>query len=202
MKLDDTDFALLAVFLEGFFCGTISVLQTSRPWIKQSNTALPRIGLNSGIFALYLYESKKNARTGNILLYTLCALYVLSFAGFVLDITYVYVTASVSNISANNNDHIFQDPVLISFSVTRARCQYIVPLYNCHFSHNKWWLRLHLSIYRSTYEPCHISFTLFTQIFQDLPLLDCMGLQHPCRNHSFNLRIHILRSVNLSSITS
>jgi hypothetical protein len=107
MKLDDTDFALLAVFLEGFFCGTISVLQTSRPWTKQSNTALPRIGLNSGIFALYLYESKKNARTGNILFYTLCALYVLSFAGFVLDITYVYVTASVSNISANNNDHIF-----------------------------------------------------------------------------------------------
>ena len=98
MKLDNPDFALLAVFLEGFFYGAISVLQISRPRLKQSNTALPRIGLCSGIFALYLHyhQLNKDASTGpNILFYTLCALYVLSFAAFVLHITHAYVTASV-----------------------------------------------------------------------------------------------------------
>jgi hypothetical protein len=43
-------------------------------------------------------------------------------------------------------------------------------------------------------------FHLFILIFKDTPLLDCVGLQHPCRDYSSHLNIRILRSVNLSSL--
>ena len=38
-------------------------------------------------------------------------------------------------------------------------------------------------------------------IFKDISLLDCVGLQHPCRYHSCNLGICILWYVKLSSFT-
>ena len=52
----------------------------------------------------------------------------------------------------------------------------------------------------STHEWRCLVFNLFIGIFKDIPLLDCMGLQYPCYNCSFNLNIHIPRSVNLSSL--
>ena len=43
-----------------------------------------------------------------------------------------------------------------------------------------------------------LSFVLLIQIFIDLSLLDCVGLQFPCRDHSIYLGIRILGFVNLS----
>ena len=47
----------------------------------------------------------------------------------------------------------------------------------------------------------HCTYHLFywPKSFSDLPLLDRVGPRYPCRDHSFNLGNHMLRSVILSS---
>ena len=45
--------------------------------------------------------------------------------------------------------------------------------------------------------PYHYSLYI-SKFFKDIPLLDCMELQYPRRDHSFNFSIGILRFVNLS----
>ena len=71
-----------------------------------------------------------------------------------------------------------------------------------HSSSDKRLLRLYLPDNSSKPDLLSLTFFLFIYIFKGLPLLDCVAAQYPDRDHSCNLSILILRSVNhLSSLT-
>src|SRR5271168_3912312 len=166
----------------------------------------PIPGLYSGIFAMYLqYHQLKKDSTGHskakpILFYGLCALYILSLADISLDTTHfaMDISGAVSNNSGiQSNDCVFfHNSALISFAVGY---HYIINI--IHSSSDKRFLRLYLPDNSSMRNLLSLTIFLFIHIFKGVPLLDCVGAQYPDRDHSFSLRIHILRSVNLSSFT-
>jgi hypothetical protein len=74
-------------------------------------------GLYSGIFLLYLQyrgSTKSTDKANNIIFYALCALYFLSVAALLLDVSDFVISQAVSNNSLHNNDHRFCDFALIS----------------------------------------------------------------------------------------
>ena len=144
---------------------------------------------------LSYYGSKDTNNTKYILYYSLCVLYVLSIATLALDVgTFVY--QEVSSWPIHKNDHL--SFVLIGFAV-RHRSLYqdnLDPWYM--FSNSSWLLRLYRPVNLSMHKlPC-LSPIVFIQIFKGLSLLDCVGQEYPCGDHSINISIHIFRSVNLS----
>lgn len=102
MKLTAGEFDYLAICLEGFLFGELSV----KPFSKEVQSC-PMSGLYSGIFGLYLQYHASDKRTGNntksnIIFYALCVLYVLSVTVFALDIAIFWFGVFVSN-----NGHLF-----------------------------------------------------------------------------------------------
>ena len=94
--LEETLF--IAVCLEGFFYGKISVLcALTSTLAKEVQLELfpGLVGLYSGIFVMYLRCSSNSSRMATILLYALCLLYVSSTATVVSDL--VTIILQVSN---------------------------------------------------------------------------------------------------------
>ena len=65
------------------------------------------------------------------------------------------------------------------------------------FKFTKYFLSFILTIYSGTHNWRFPLFGLFIEIFKDISLLDCLGLQYPCCNRSFNPSIRIPKSVSL-----
>ena len=94
MKVSSDEFVYLALCLEWFFYGTISVQVPQFTKIVKQHLVL---GIYSGTFLMYLQQnaSKDDAsKRNNILFYTLCLLYVLSMVSAVLDFAMVLVSVS------------------------------------------------------------------------------------------------------------
>jgi hypothetical protein len=89
----EPDAVFIALCLEGFFYGEISVLCaltcTVSCTLAKEVQLLPGLGLYSGIFAMYLQcpQNKSGDKTTSIIFYALCLLYVSSTVTVVLDIS-------------------------------------------------------------------------------------------------------------------
>ena len=84
----------LALCLEGFFYGKISVLCALTCTLAKEVQLFPGLGFYSGIFVMYLQRSSNKSRTSIILFYALCLLYVLSVATIACDLTYIILDVS------------------------------------------------------------------------------------------------------------
>ena len=147
---------------------------------------------------MYLqYQSEKGTNNAkNVVFYALCILYVFSFAGVVLEVTrFIYV----SNNSTYHNNFF----TLFSCAVGS---NWLATPFSFAWNDIERVLWLHFSGYPSTHRlfPSIILLVIYANHFKDLPLLDCVGKQHPCCGASFNSSIHIPRwvGVNLFSLTS
>ena len=94
LTLVESDF--IALCLEGFLYGKISVLGGLTCTLAKQVQLFPGLGLYSGIFVIYLRCPLNNHRTAIILFYVLCLLYILSTATIVGDL--VAFILEVSNI--------------------------------------------------------------------------------------------------------
>jgi hypothetical protein len=91
----DSDAVFIALCLEGFFYGEISVLCALTCTLAKEVQLLPGLGLYSGIFAMYLQcpQNKSGDKTTSIIFYALCLLYVSSTVTLVLEISFKIVPA-------------------------------------------------------------------------------------------------------------
>ena len=153
---------------------------------------------------MYLQCPTKTSRTARILFYALCLLYFLSTVNVITDLvalilevsnnsicknlTFFYISAVQSRIrTLSTQGQIDSEPTLfqlVAIQTTASGC--------CDFLAQCILVRLnHCTV---TYHPFYSH-----KSCKDLSMLDRVGSQHPCRDHSFNLGNHILRSVDLSS---
>jgi hypothetical protein len=189
---NDAGAFLIGLCLEGFFYGNTSVIcALTCTLAKEVHWQLfPGLGLYSGMFAMYLQCPPNGSRTTTIIFYALCLLYVLSTVTFVVELV-AYILGEVSNNSICKN--------IVFLSVAQT---YLTESKSLQFN---------LTIVQTTASGCcsflaqcilvrinHYldSSVLFTKIFKDLPLLDRVESKHACRDRSFILGNHILRSVN------
>ena len=195
MELNSTDIYVVGFYLEGFLFGTISVNSpVSRPscW---STPTLPRPGLYSGIFTMYLlhhYGSQQSIdKAKNILFYALWVLYALSAATIILEILEFFLPETVSIGDHANCLTLFQSLVLqdIEIQYHLGIIQYTV-FACCDFI-------AQFVLVRTTDNVYHYS----SNSSKDISLLDCLGLQDSCCDCSFLLSICILTSINFSSFT-
>ena len=125
--------SFIAICLEGFFYGKISVLCAQNCTVQVANDAQlfsGLLGLYSGIFAMYLQCPSKKSTSAIILFYAICLLYILSTATFVCD--FVNIILEVSTNSICQNYIIFISVVLYSrvsqhyrrfkLKMTRSQC--------------------------------------------------------------------------------
>ena len=99
--LSAVDSAFIGLCLEGFFYGNISVLCALTCTFAKEVQIFPDLGLYSGIFAIYLQCHLKESRTGTIVFYVLCLLYVLSVATVISDLISVMLQVSNNSICKN-----------------------------------------------------------------------------------------------------
>ena len=106
--IDQLGVNILSICLEGFLYGNISVLCAltcaHAILITKELQLLHRLGLYSGIFAIYYLQcssNKSRTRTSNIVFYALCFLYVLSTASFVCDLLLFTLVVSNNSICKN-----------------------------------------------------------------------------------------------------
>ena len=100
----------IALCLEGFFYGKISVPCALTCTLAEEIQLFPGLGLYSGIFAVYLHCSLNNFRTATILFYALCLLYFLSTATVVSNLVALILQVS-------NNPTICKNIISISCAV-------------------------------------------------------------------------------------
>jgi hypothetical protein len=134
----EADASFIAICLEGFFYGKISVLCALTCPLAKEVQLLPGLGLYFGIFAMYLQRPPNESRTATILLYALCLLYVLSTINFVVD--FVFLILSVSNNSICNN--------IIFLSVVQVHLNTTLSLIDAESS------LFHLTIIQTTASGC------------------------------------------------
>ena len=103
------DAAIIALCLEGFFYGKISVLCALTCTLANEVQLFPGLGLYSGIFVIYLQCPSKESRTAIIIFFVLCLLYVLSTAVIVCNLLNLILAVSNNSICKN-----------ISFLITYA----------------------------------------------------------------------------------
>ena len=86
--ISDNEACFIAICLETFFHGKISVLYAFKLSLAKEFQLFPRgLGLYSGIFVLYLqHPPDRSSRRPIIVFYVLCLLYVLSTATVVIDL--------------------------------------------------------------------------------------------------------------------
>jgi hypothetical protein len=105
--LSEFDATVIALCLEGFLYGKISVL-CALICAKEVHL-FPNLGLYSGIFAMFLQCSQNKSRMASIIFYALCVLYVLSTVNVVLDL--------MNNIiQANNNSESIRKNIIFLIS--------------------------------------------------------------------------------------
>ena len=90
--------SFIAICLEGFFYGKISVLCALTCTLAKDAQIFLGLGLYSGIFAMYLQCPSRKSRTAIILFYALCLLYVLSTATAVCDLVNIILEVSNNSI--------------------------------------------------------------------------------------------------------
>ena len=135
--------------------------------------------------------------------YALCLLYALSTATVVSDL--VTLILGVSNNFICKNIFFFTCCAVAYQYATASTSNWLMAKVFSHFdgpNHSKWLLWFHCPMYHSTHKSLYLSSVLYTWIFKDLPLLDCVGPRYPRRDHSFILGNHILRLVNLFHLIS
>ena len=95
--------ALIALCIEGFFYGNISILcaLTSSCTLAKEVQIFPGLGLYSGIFVIYLQCTSKESRRANVIFYVLCLLYVFSTATIVGDVLNAILQVSNNSICKN-----------------------------------------------------------------------------------------------------
>ena len=93
--------AIIAICLEGFFYGKISVCALACILAEKVQLFLSGVGLYSRIFVMYLQCASKNSRMAIIIFYVLCLLYVLSTATFVSDLIAIILEVSYNSICQN-----------------------------------------------------------------------------------------------------
>lgn len=134
------------------------------------------------------------------LFYAICSLYVLSVAAFGLHIA-EYVVTQVGKIWFITNITFFNLAVM---QILKRRLDVYIFLVTisgfCDFTTQSILVRT-LNLQLACLSMLSLWFNWFIQIFEDLPLLDCVGSKYPCRDHSLSSSIHILRSVNLTLFT-
>ena len=149
-------------------------------------------GLYSGIFSMYLQHrsgSQQNTdRANNILFYALWVLYALSVATSIIDILGFF----------------WIDPVSMDNHHCLTLCELVV-------QNNE--MEYHLAIIQATiFALCEViaQFILvrttgntyhLSNFSKDISLLDYLGLQHSCCDHSIIISIRILTYINLHSPT-
>ena len=152
----------------------------------------PIPGLYSGIFMMYLQHCRSQQSTNrgkNILFYALWALYALSTATGIIDILLFFWSDTVS-MDVYRCLTLFQS-VLQNLEVVYHLLIIEVILFAfCDVISQS-------ILVRPTGNGYHYSFNSS----KDISLLDYLGLQHSCGDHSVILSIRILRSIDLSSFT-
>ena len=93
----EADASFIAICLEGFFYGKISILTCT---LAKEVQLFPGPGLYSGIFAMYLQCPTNKSRTA-VILYAVCLLYVLSTVTFVTDLVALILEVSNNSICKN-----------------------------------------------------------------------------------------------------
>jgi hypothetical protein len=106
------DAAFIALCLEGFLYGKISVQCALTCALAKEVHLFPNLGLYSGIFAMYLQRPPKKSRTASIIFYALCVLYVLSTVNVVLDLVNNIIQAE----EANNNSESIRKNIIFFIS--------------------------------------------------------------------------------------
>jgi hypothetical protein len=104
-----TGSSYIALCLEGFFYGKISVLCALTCTPAKEVQLFPGLGFYSGIFALYMQRPPNNnsqSRTASIIFYALCLIYVLSTVNVAFDLL-IDVLLNVSNNSFCKNIFFF-----------------------------------------------------------------------------------------------
>ena len=135
----------------------------------------------------------------NILFYAVCILYILSTASFILDIADTVTQVSETCIH-NNNFSVNTAQALTILSPSKSNLFRLQSLYYttitvstlCDFIAQG--ILVGLNCYP------YLSFSLFTSIFEDLPMLGHMGSQYLRDNYSFSFITGILGSVNKSCL--
>ena len=147
-------------------------------------------GFYSGIFAIYLqhHGSQQSTDRGkNILFYALWVLYALTTATIIVD-TLMFFLIDVVSV----DDHW----CLTLFQLVSQNIEYHLVIINvtlfalCD-------VMAQSILVRTTGNCDHYS----SNYSKDISLLDCLGLQHSCGDHSVILSIRILRYMDLSSFT-
>ena len=134
-------------------------------------------------------QQRTDARAKNILFYALWMLYALNTATFIVDILQFYWIDAVSK-----DDHGYLN--FLQLVLQRIEIQYHIGIIQvtlfalCDF--------IAQSILVRTMAMVIIIHLIFQK---DISLLDRLGLQHSCCDHSVILSIRILRYINLSSFT-
>ena len=147
------------------------------------------LGIYSGIFAMYLgyYSSQKD--TKSILFYAVCVLYALTMTKLVLNFMTFGPLVSKNTVLPN----------FVLIGGHRLYKTQLAPWYlvSATSSPNISWYAVR------TTTSCVYHLFHWSKLQKDISLLDCMGQQSPCHNHSCSLSIHIPNSaVNpLSSLT-
>ena len=122
----------IAICLEGFFYGKISVPCALTCTPAKEVQLFPGLGLYSGIFITYLHCSSSKSRTvtTGILFYALRLLYVLSTATVVGDLLYVILQVSNSPIYKNIIFHQLYSGILVNYRLNfkLTHCQYYITL--------------------------------------------------------------------------
>ena len=98
---EELEMLFIAVCIEGFFYGKISVPCALTCTFAKEVQLFLGIGLYSGIFAMYLRCSLTKSKTATILFYALCLLYVLSTATIASDIVSLILRVSNNPICKN-----------------------------------------------------------------------------------------------------
>ena len=150
---------------------------------------------------LQCHLNRDKSRTANVVFYVLCLLYVLSAVTVVCDLLQIILGVS-NNLVWKNIIFIICCTVDYQYTVASTSCWLSTVNVKSHWScpkHSKYLLWLHLPMHHSTHKSCIYHPFYSPKSSKDLPLLDRVGSKNSCRDHSFILGNHTLRSVNLLS---
>ena len=125
------EFYFLSMFLEGFLYGKTLFLCTFNlyPAKEVQLELLPRLGIYSGIFSIYLQcVLSKESRTTTIIFYALCLLYVLSTATIVGDLLEFVIRVSNNSIFKYIIFYQLCRHYLFNFKLTHSQCYFALRL--------------------------------------------------------------------------
>ena len=102
LELTPPEGNFIALCIEWFLYGKISVLCALTCTLAKEVQSLPGLGLYSGIFPMYLQNPQNKLRKESITFYTLCVLYVLSTVNVVIDFVDIIIKLVSNNLICKN----------------------------------------------------------------------------------------------------